>query len=120
MGVLDCFMHYYRITALNAKGDRIGDVRDTYVLSFYPQITQSRSLSKGLELSFDKYKGAASYRIYYKNDKGSWTKLADIKKTKYIDTSIAKGETRTYTVRALDKEGNHLSYFKENGYTFTR
>ena len=113
-------VRYYRITALNAKGDRIGDVRDPYALSFYPQITQARSLSKGLGLSFDKYKGAASYRIYYKNDKGSWTKLADIKKTKYIDTSIAKGETRTYTVRALDKEGNHLSYFKENGYTFTR
>ncbi len=113
-------VRYYRITALNAKGNRIGDIREPYALSFYPQITQARSLSKGLELSFDKYKGAASYRIYYKNDKGSWTRLEDIKKTKYIDTSIAKGETRTYTIRALDKNGNHLSYFKKDGYTFTR
>lgn len=61
-----------------------------------------------------------SYCIYYKNDKGSWIKFEDIKKTKYIDTSIAKGETRTYTIRALDKNGNHLSYFKKDGYTFTR
>lgn len=113
-------VRYYRITALNSKGNRIGDVREPYALSFYPQITQARSLSKGLELSFDKYKGAVSYRIYYKNDKGSWTKLEDIKKTKYLDTSIAKGETRTYTIRALDKNGNHLSYFKKDGYTFTR
>ena len=63
--------------------------------------------------------GASKYRLYYKNAKGNWERITTVTGTSYVDTAVKEGDTRTYTVRAVNNRGNAvLSDFMRNGFTF--
>lgn len=37
-----------------------------------------------------------------------------------IDESIVTGQNKVYTIRALDKDKNFISYFNTKGWSFTK
>ncbi|MBQ3264801.1 MAG: hypothetical protein IJH07_03400 [Ruminococcus sp.] len=83
-----------------------------------PVLTLS-SVGNGVSIKWNAVSGAAQYRIYYKNSSGSWTKLTDTKSTSYVHTAAKSGTAYTYTARAMDADGNHLSWYYADGFTIT-
>ena len=109
---------------------RLTDDTDTYFISAYtsgksivyrtyPRLTGTECVSNGYKLSWNKYPGAAQYRVYYKSSNG-WTRIAQVSGTSYTDTSIKINETRTYTIRALDAKGNFVSNYNQSGWKLRR
>ena len=73
----------------------------------------------GARLAWDKYYGATYYRVYEVTSSG-YKRIAETTSKSYVDTSIVKGQTKTYTVRALNSKHEWVSYFNEDGWTFTK
>ena len=53
--------------------------------------------------------GASKYRVYKKNAKGNWAKLATVTAKEYTDTTVKIGETATYSVIGLSDTGKELN-----------
>ena len=82
-----------------------------------PKLTLS-STSKGVSIKWNAVAGASKYRVYYKGSNG-WTKLTDSAGTSYVDTDVRDGKPYTYTIRAMDSNNNHLSWYYTDGFTIT-
>ena len=82
-----------------------------------PKLTLS-STSSGVSIKWNSVAGASKYRVYYRGGSG-WTKLTDSGGTSFVDTDVRDGQTYTYTIRAMDSNGNHLSWFYTDGFTIT-
>lgn len=85
----------------------------------YPVITGFENASDGAIVRWDAYEGAYGYRVYYKNKSGGWTRIYSDRALECKDTSVKDAETRVYTVRALDKNGNFVSDFNRDGWSNT-
>lgn len=60
----------------------------------------------------------SKYRIYVK-EKGSWKKLADTTNNYYTHKNVKAGQTYTYTVRCVSKDGKKFtSIYNPSGVTF--
>ena len=79
-----------------------------------PVIKSLNNVEDGIKISWDKVDGAAQYRVYYKGRNG-WTKLTDTSSNSVIDYDVVSGNNYTYTIRALDQNGNHISDYDHNG-----
>ena len=65
-----------------------------------PTVTITNNIS-GVSLTWDKVSGASSYYVYRKaGNATSWTKIATVTKTNYVDTTVKSGTVYTYTVKA--------------------
>ena len=65
-----------------------------------PTVTITNNIS-GVSLTWDKVSGASSYYVYRKvGNAASWTKIATVTKTNYVDTTVKSGTVYTYTVKA--------------------
>lgn len=84
-----------------------------------PKVTSVSCVNEGVKLGWSSVKGAASYRVFYKNSKGGWTKLGDTASTTFTDTKVSSGSTYTYTVRCLDSKGSYCSGYYEKGWNGT-
>ena len=84
-----------------------------------PVITDSQSVEKGIRLSWEPVSGAAAYRVYYRNTLGGWSALGDADGTSLVDTDVRSGHTYTYTIRALDRNGNTCSGYNYTGWRAT-
>ena len=73
-----------------------------------PKISKAESVYGGVKLTWNKVKGAAKYRVYYKGSKG-WTKLADTTSTSYTDKKVSSGKSYTYTIRCISKDGKKFT-----------
>ena len=63
---------------------------------------------------------AAKYKVYVKNSKGTWTRLATISSgTAYTDTTAENGKSYTYSVVGLDA-GGHVMNENGDGYSLVR
>ncbi|WP_316636513.1 hypothetical protein [uncultured Ruminococcus sp.] len=82
-----------------------------------PKLTLSNT-SSGVSIKWNAVAGASKYRVYYKGRNG-WTKLTDSTGTSFVDTDVADGSSYTYTIRAMDANNNHLSWFYTDGFTIT-
>ena len=51
--------------------------------------------------------------------RNGWTKLTDSTGTSYVDSDVKDGTPYTYTIRAMDANDNHLSWFYTDGFTIT-
>ncbi len=78
-----------------------------------PEITEAEALYTGNYLNWDTVEYADSYRVYRKQTDEAWKKLADVKKSEYIDESAQRGENYIYTVRAVDNGA--YSKYNKNG-----
>lgn len=56
--------------------------------------------SGGIKIKWKATAGAEGYRVYRKNEDGTWKKIADVTSTSYTDTGLTALTSYTYTVRA--------------------
>ena len=65
-----------------------------------PTVKVQNNIS-GVSLSWDKVSGASSYYVYRKaGNAKSWTMIATVTKTNYVDTTVKSGTVYLYTVKA--------------------
>ena len=88
----------------------------TYIKT--PVITGFYNTSKGTEISWTKCNGAAKYRVFVLEN-GSWKGLGNTTSESFVNTNVKSGESRTYTVRCLDKNGDFISAYDKEGKSFT-
>ncbi|MBQ1507746.1 MAG: hypothetical protein IIZ36_04925 [Ruminococcus sp.] len=86
-----------------------------------PDFSEIKSTENGVKLSWDEVKGADKYRVYYKNRRGEWTRMTETDSTSFTDTDVKLGNTYTYTIRCVDKNGAFISDFISSGrkHTYT-
>ena len=82
----------------------------------YPLVTSITNTETGVKLSWLSYPSASVYRVYYRTSNG-WNRIASVSGLSYTDTSVKNGETRVYTVRALDSDDDFISDFKREGWS---
>lgn len=108
-------MAKYRIYWIAGSGSyyRLG------TLSAYaavPKITGFKNISSGIYMKWNKVAGAAKYRVYVKTSSG-WSKVADIANTAFTYKNAKNGKKFTFTIRALDKNGNSVSSYNKAGFS---
>ena len=111
--------YIYTLRMVNEDGSRfISGYNSGKTVSFnaYPYITSVENLESGVKLTWLKFSGAAKYRVYYKTSNG-WTRIAQVSGTTYTDTAVKAGETRIYTVRALDSSDAFVSNYNTEGWS---
>ncbi len=83
-----------------------------------PDLTISNSNS-GIYLSWSRISGSNSYYIYRKaGNAKSWTKIATVTGTSYLDSNVKPGVTYTYTIRTYSSKV--LSGYKTSGWKIMR
>ena len=80
-----------------------------------PVLLSADSTGDGIMITWQKSDGAAKYRVFYKNSKGSWSRLGDTASTSFTDTDVRSGSSYTYTVRCMDASGNYISSYYGEG-----
>lgn len=111
--------YIYTLRMLNEDGTKfISGYNSGKTVSFsaYPYVTSVENIENGVKLTWLKYSGAAKYRVYYKTSNG-WTRVAQVSGTSYTDTSVKAGETRVYTVRALNSSDAFVSDYNTVGWS---
>lgn len=110
----------YTVRAVNKSGKYITDFDPIGMTAAYvamPKISGFENTATGAKMAWAKCTGAKKYRVFVKNSKGGWTKLADTPSLYYIHTAAVSGKSYTYTVRALDINGAYCSAFYAAGWT---
>ena len=84
-----------------------------------PQIVRVDSMHDGITVSWtDVCEDNSKYRVYVKEN-GSWKKLADTTNDYYTHKNVKAGQTYTYTVRCVSKDGKKFtSTYNPSGVTF--
>ena len=84
-----------------------------------PEIVRVDSMHGGITVSWtDVCEDNSKYRIYVK-EKGSWKRLADTTNNYYTHNNVKAGQTYTYTVRCVSKDGKKFtSTYNPSGVTF--
>ncbi len=95
----------------NAAGDTKNNA--TVVLPA-PSITSVTCAYTGASIKWGKVTGAEKYRVFYKSG-STWKRLADTTSVSYIDTTIASGTTRIYTVRCVSYANVYTSNYDTDG-----
>lgn len=109
--------YVYTVRCISADGNTYtSDYRVGKGINYFaaPSLTL-KNVEDGVKISWNKIDGAAKYRVYYKGRNG-WTKLTDTTSTSVIDYDVVSGTNYTYTIRALDQNGNHISDYYHNGF----
>ena len=81
-----------------------------------PTISKLENTSSGIKLSWNKVTGVYGYRIYQKTSTG-WKRIKDTTATSYTDSAVSANQTKTYTIRCIDKNGNTVSGFYSKGWS---
>ena len=113
--------YYYTLRLIDETGSRfLSDYKSSKAISFslYPYVNSIKNTDSGAQLSWYKYSGAKTYRVYYRTSNG-WNRLATVSGTSYTDTSVKNEANRVYTIRALDAHDNFISDFYHNGWSNT-
>ena len=113
-------VYKYTVRCISADGESYASsYRAGKTIKYYaaPRL-QLKSTANGVSLTWDKIKGASQYRLYYKVS-GTWTKIIDTAGTSYVHTAVTPGKRYTYTIRAMDANGNHLSWYYTEGFSIT-
>lgn len=114
----------YTIRCVDSDGDFESSYdskgwQHTYTGIEIPQFSRIESTANGVKLSWNAVRGADSYRVYYRNRNGGWTKMAQTSTTSYTDEIVSVGTEYTYTVRCLNKAGRFCSDYNHSGTKYT-
>ena len=83
-----------------------------------PSLKSVTRAESGVTLKWDKVTGAGGYIVYRKTGNGSWQRMTVVKggsTVSYLDKTVKKGVTYTYTVKAY--YGKTTSYYNTKGLT---
>ena len=56
------------------------------------------------------------YRVYQKTSNG-WKRIKDTTATSVTDSAVTANQTKTYTIRCIDKNGNTVSGYNSKGWS---
>ena len=82
-----------------------------------PTISKLENTSGGIKLTWNKIAGVYGYRLYYKTSSGGWKRFKDTTATSYTDSAVSANQTKTYTIRCIDKNGKAVSGFYSKGWS---
>lgn len=68
-----------------------------------PVLKAASNTTAGINVSWNKVDGAQKYYVYRKTSGTSWSRIAEVTSTSYVDKTAKSGSTYTYTVRAVNK-----------------
>lgn len=114
-------VYYYTVRMIDSTYTRfLSDFISSSPVSYsvYPYVSDIENVISGARLSWYRYSGASSYRVYYRSLTG-WTRIAQVSGTSYTDTAVKNGMYRIYTVRALDSDNEFISDFNTMGWSNT-
>jgi len=107
--------YYYRITAMDARGNESG-VSDELAVTFTddaapnpPTNLTTTSGNTEADIAWDASSSGdvQEYNLYRSKDGGSgWTKVATLTETSYTDTGLTNGTQYHYYATAIDEAGN--------------
>ena len=106
----------YAVRARNAAG-LSGFEKATIKYIAMPKNLTVKNTKNGIKFSWDKVKGATSYKVYCKTEEG-WKIINTTKNTYYLDSVALSGETFTYSVRAFS--GKYASKYNTKGVSIMR
>ena len=81
-----------------------------------PSISKLENTSGGIKISWNKVSCAYGYRVYQKTSNG-WKRIKDTTATSYTDSAVSVNQTKTYTMRCIDKNGNTVSGYNSKGWS---
>ena len=81
-----------------------------------PTITRLSNTSKGVSVTWNKIAGVYGYRLYQKTSNG-WKRIKDTTATSFTDSAVSANQTKTYTIRCIDKKGKTVSGFYSKGWS---
>ena len=68
-----------------------------------PVLKAASNTTAGINVSWNRVDGAQKYYVYRKTSGTSWSRIAEVTSTSYVDKTAKSGSTYTYTVRAVNK-----------------
>ena len=81
-----------------------------------PQISGFENTSGGVKIKWDKNPCVYGYRVYQKTSNG-WKRIKDTTATSVTDSAVTANQTKTYTIRCIDKNGNTVSGYNSKGWS---
>lgn len=114
--------YYYTVRCLDKNGKYCSTYnKEGKSIKYYapPKLSKAENVNGGVKVTWNKVSGAAEYRVFRKTGDGDWKKVADVTGTKYTDKSVKSGTKYVYTVRAMDKKGNYISFYNSKGKQIT-
>ena len=81
-----------------------------------PSVSSLTNTASGIKLSWKKIDGAYGYRVYQKTSNG-WKRIKDTTATSYTDSAVSANQTKTYTIRCIDKNGKTISGYNSKGWS---
>ncbi len=114
----------YNVRCVDAEGSYAGNMdpagwKYTYQPLPTPELVSHETTDEGVLLKWNPVKGAATYRVYYKNSKDEWKRFAETTETQVVDTDFKQGDTYTYTIRCADSDGDFASDYNRKGWEHT-
>lgn len=116
--------YIYTVRCISSNGKQFQSGYDTKGVkavlgNVCPEIVRVDSMHGGITVSWtDVCDDNSKYRIYIKQN-GSWKKLADTTENYYTHKNAKAGQSYTYTVRCVSKDGKKFtSLYNPSGVTF--
>ena len=110
----------YTIRCIDKKGKTVSGFNSKGWSKKYtattPKITKLTNTSKGVSVTWNKITGVYGYRLYQKTSNG-WKRIKDTTATSYTDSAVSANQTKTYTIRCIDKKGKTVSGFYSKGWS---
>ena len=111
----------YTIRCIDSSGNTISGFNSKGWSKKYtpvaPTISKLENTSGGIKLTWNKIAGVYGYRVYYKPTSGGWKRLKDTTSTTFTDSAVSANQTKTYTIRCIDKSGNTVSGYNSKGWS---
>ena len=119
-GVVPNKTETYTIRCIDKNGNTISGFNSTGWSKKYtpaaPTISKLDITMGGIKLSWNKIAGVYGYRLYQKTSNG-WKRIKDTTATSYTDSAVSANQTKTYTIRCIDKNGKTVSGFNSKGWS---
>ncbi len=108
----------YTIRCLNSSRKYISDFNHSgwsFTHLQPPSITSISYKDQKYTLKWQAQQTAHHYRVFRKEQGGSWITVGKPKTNTFTDTTAKKTGIYSYTVRTMDEKGNYLTYFEDTG-----
>ena len=119
-GVVPNKTETYTIRCIDKNGNTVSGFNSTGWSKKYtpvaPTITRLSNTSKGVSVTWNKIAGVYGYRLYQKTSNG-WKRIKDTTATSFTDSSVTANQTKTYTIRCIDKNGKTVSGYNSKGWS---
>ena len=118
----DSEQRIYTLRCVDSSYDFSSDFNtEGWANTFYapPVIKSLESTVDGVELTWNRAKGAEDYRVYRRTAGSSWTRLTQTDESSYTDTNVQSGVRYNYTLRMITADGETFMSDNNSGRSIT-